>query len=112
MNRRRRRASALWSRDWLAAAQASPAVRNATCEDVQARLADLPDLLRKGVGAADVVLGLLPAPVLRRAARMPAFSKFARIVESLTAVSYFSLADTPVVPVQRSAPPIPVESPA
>ncbi|MBK6762403.1 MAG: hypothetical protein IPG68_03615 [Micrococcales bacterium] len=107
--RRRRRASAVFSRDWLVAAQASPTVQRATCDEVRARLDDLPDVLRMGAGAADVALGWLPAPVLRKASRLPAVSEFARIVESLTAVSYFAMAEV-TLPVQRFAPEVPVES--
>lgn len=99
----------MFSRDWLAGVQAPPPVQRATCDEVDARLDDLPDLLRKGAGAADMVLGLLPTPALRRASRLPGVSEFARIIESLTAVSYFSMAEA-TVPVQRSAPEVPVES--
>jgi len=107
--RRRKRASAVFSGDWLTAAQASPVVHHATCDEVLARLDDLPDVLRTAAGAADVTLGLLPAPVLRRAARLPVLSEFVRVVESLTAVSYFAMAEV-TVPAQRSAPEVPVES--
>jgi len=93
------------SRDWLAAAQAPPAVRETTCEDVRARLDDLPDFLRRGAAAADSMLGLLPPPVLRKAARLPGVGEFARIVESLTAVSYFDVltADLPIPAPRRAS---------
>lgn len=93
------------SRDWLAAAQAPPEVLAATSRDVRARLDDLPDFLRRGAGVADTLLGLLPPPVLRRAARLPGVGEFARIVESLTAVSYFdTLTREPPIPAPRRAP--------
>jgi len=93
------------SRDWLGAAQAPPVVREATCEDVRARLDELPDYLRRGAAAADTLLGLLPIPALRAAVRLPGVGEFARIVESLTAVSYFDLvtADLPIPAPRRDS---------
>lgn len=110
------RASAVLSRQWLIAAGAPPALLDPTCEDVRARLDDLPDLMGPPARFADTLLGLLPPPLLRTATRLPGVSEFARIVESLTAVSYLdAVGKQVVVPAQRqpgAGSPAAVESPA
>ncbi|MEZ5184626.1 MAG: hypothetical protein R2720_02680 [Candidatus Nanopelagicales bacterium] len=88
-----RRAADRLSREWLSQVSARPEQVRVIGEDVRARLAALPTPLAVGYTAADAVLGVLPDAVSRRVLRLPVASEFARLVESLTTVSYFDEVD-------------------
>ncbi len=89
MRKRTDRASSAVSRQWLRRAAATDDVTAAVTAEVQERLADLPSALHLGAQIADAALGALPEGLALRLCRLPVASEYARMVESLTAVSYF-----------------------
>ncbi len=67
----------------------SAQVSTAVCDDVVARLEAMPSVLRSGFRAIDAGLAVLPAGLRRRAHLVPGVAEYVRVVDSLTAVSYF-----------------------
>jgi hypothetical protein len=97
------------SLDWLRAAGAPTAVQEAVIAEVALRLASLPSLLNTGTTAMCRALAVLPPGARRRALELPGFSELRRLVDSLTAVSYFdALGRGPHVPAPRR----PLDEPA
>lgn len=96
-------ALALSSR-WLDDAGVPARVQDLVLQDVADRLADLPSALGAAAGLADRVLTALPGGVRRRILGLPGGKEYARLVVSLTAVSYFDAArHAQPIPAQRSA---------
>ena len=86
--------------DWLAGMGATAEQVETVTDDVAARLADLPSILRLGARTAGLAVAWLPRGVLN----LPVASEYRRLIHSLTAVSYFDVIsrNTPGVPAQRS----------
>lgn len=91
------------SRRWLEHVGTSAQISDAVCDDVVARLEAMPSVLRSGLRAIGTGLGLLPEAVQRRAHLVPGIGEYVRVVDSLTAVSYFDAVtrDAPI-PAPRS----------
>jgi hypothetical protein len=73
--------------------------------DVVSRLQDLPSVLGLLVRPVEGGTAVLPRAAIRSLCRLPGFSEYARLVESLTAVSYFDLvyrSETAYIPRQRT----------
>lgn len=79
------------SRGWLRAMDAPAQVSEAVSRDVVDRLDAMPTVLRGAFKVIDAGLGVLPAPVRRRAHTLPGVGEYVRVVHSLTAVSYYDL---------------------
>ena len=74
---------------WLTQMDSSAALREIVVQDVADRLDSMPSHLRVLFGVVDTGLYSLPAGLRRRVSGLPGFSEYARVVESLTAVSFF-----------------------
>jgi hypothetical protein len=71
--------------------------------EVADRLADLPSVLKQAVSAFEAATSAFPAPVTSGLLRLPILGEYARMIESLTAVSYFDvLTAQSAIPAQRS----------
>lgn len=98
------------SSDWLARMTTDDALRRAVVDDVADRLESMPSVLRSAFSAIDTGLSALPRPLRRRAESLPGLSEYVRVVESLTAVSYFdATTSNPRIPAQRVPEPVLVE---
>lgn len=88
----------------------SAPLSDSVCDDVAARLDAMPSVLRSAFSAIDAGLSALPRPLRRRAESLPGLSEYVRVVESLTAVSYFdATTSSPRIPAQRVPEPVLVE---
>lgn len=91
------------SRRWLERMGASAQTSAAVCDDVAARLDAMPSVLRSGFRAIDAGLAALPGAVRSRAHLVPGIGEYVRVVDSLTAVSYFdALTRAGSVPMPRT----------
>lgn len=84
-----RRAIESLVREWFTCNGADPGLFDVVSRDVTSRLACLPSPLRLPVAIAGTVLAALPTALAERLYAAPGASEYARLVRSLTAVSYF-----------------------
>ncbi len=108
MGRQPRTATGIAAR-WLQAMPGAQQVSPQVEAEVAERLANLPSVLKQAVAVFETVTSPLPDQVTRGLLRMPVVGEYARMIESLTAVSYFeALTEDPVIPAQR----LPADRPA
>jgi len=93
---------------WLEDRNVPPALREAVVGDVADRLGAMPSVLRTTFRLMDVGLCAVPRGVRRAALSLPGLNEYRRVVESLTAVSYFDAVSSPA---RIPAPRAPEESP-
>ncbi len=66
------------------------------------RLADLPSVLKQAVSVFEAVSAPLPPRLTSGLLQLPGFGEYARMIESLTAVSYFDAVSAQTsIPAQR-----------
>ncbi len=91
------------SRRWLERVGTSAQISDSVRDDVVARLDAMPSVLRSSFRVIDAGLGALPASLQRRAHLLPGIGEYARVVDSLTAVSYFdAMTRAGLVPTPRT----------